>query len=401
MKFEFRGFDQEGNFKIGIIEAVNKETAINLLHNQNILVTYIKPVTEIKPLIILEKISYLDKAFFCRALQYLLAAGISLDESLKTIAQQTSKIAFRRIIEEVYEDVLAGLPFSQALEKFPEIFEKSVVRLIRIGELSGNLEEVLGSLSAHYENQHRLRTKIISAMFYPAMVLAIFLVTMYVLFFNVIPKIAAIFEENNLELPAFTKYTFMVSKFFADYGLYLVIFIIFLIYLLWQYLRSEEGALFLYNFLTNFPVFGPLLKEVNVLNIIESLTFLIKGGLPIAESLKIISESLSNPYYKNALEFIAEETAKGKSIADTFNAFPDLFQPLVVQSFYAGEKAGNLYKALTTIQNYLYNSIETKLLNISELIQPIMIIFLAGGLILLELTLIIPIQQLSRLATFQ
>lgn len=396
MRFEFRGFDQEGNFKSGIISAKDRDTAISVLQNQGILVTYIKPISEIKPLLILGGVSYLDLAFFCRALKFLLKSGVSLDESLKALAQQVSKPQFRRIIEEIYESVLAGLPFSQALEKFSDIFEKTMVRLIRIGEISGNLEEILDNLANHYENQNKLRNKIIGAMIYPALVLLIFLVTMFVLFTQVIPKIAGIFEENNLELPTFTKYMALVSNFLLNYGIYVLLFVIFLIYVLIQYLKTEEGKLFIYNLLASFPLFGPLLQEINNLSILESLTFLIKGGLPIAESLKIVSESMTNPYYKNALEFIAEETSKGKSIGDSIKNFPDLFTPLVIQAFYTGEKTGNLYNVLNIIKEHLSTNIEFKISNISEYIQPFIIIILAIGLVVLELSLILPIQQLSR-----
>ena len=396
MRFEFRGFDQKGNFKVGTISAEDKNKAINLLQEQGILVTYIKPLSEVKPLILWGGVSYLDLAFFCSSLKFLLKGGVSLDEALKSLSQQISKASFKRVIEELYESVLAGLPLSQAMEKFSDIFEPTMVRLVRIGELSGNLEDVLETLSNHYENQHRLRTKIINAMFYPAIVLMTFLITMFVLFFEVIPKISSLFEENNLELPAFTKYMIMVSKFLINYGVYFLLFVIFVIYILVQYFRTEEGKLAIYNFLSGFPIFGQLIKEINVLTILESLSFLIKGGLPIAESLKIVSESISNPYYKSALEFIADETNKGKSIYESIKNFPDLFQPFVITSFQVGEKAGNLYNSLNVMKEFISQSLENKLANITELIQPIIIVILAVGLIFLELSLILPIQQLSR-----
>lgn len=396
MKFEFRGFDQEGNFKTGIITANDKDNAISILQNQGLLVTYIRPISETKPLFIFGGISYLDLVIFCRSLKFLLQGGIPLDEALKTLTQQIQKYQFRRIIEEIYENVLAGLPLSQSLEKFSNIFEKSMIRLIRIGEISGELEGVLDTLANHYENQSKLRNKVIGAMIYPALVLLIFLVTMFVLFTQIIPKIAGIFEENNLELPTFTKYMVLISNFILNYWIYLLLFIIFIIFTLIQYFKTEEGKLFIYNFFAKVPLFGMLLKDINNLDILESLSFLIKGGLPIAESLKIVSESISNPYYRNALEFIAEETSKGKSLGDSIKNFPDLFHPMTIQAFYTGEKTGNLYNVLQVIKDYLYMNIEFKISNISEYIQPFMIVILAIGLIILELSLIIPIQQLSR-----
>jgi len=395
-KFEFRGFDKEGNFKVGIIEAVDKESAIKILHNQNLVVTYIKELGEIRPLITWGRVSLLDLAFFYRALNYLLKAGTSLDEAIKSLASQTNKLSFKRVLEDVYNNIIAGLPLSRSLEKYTDIFEKSATRLIRIGELSGNFEEVLENLAKHYENQYKFRTKLIQSMYYPAMVLLIFLVTMFVLFFNVIPKISNLFKENNLTLPLVTQYFVMVSEFLVHNGIYVLLFLIFLIYVTIEYFRSEEGKLVLYNLLVDLPVFGILLKEIQILNFLESLSYLIKGGLPISESLKIVGESITNPYYKSAILFIAEETEKGKPISLSISNFPDLFPGLVQQAFATGERTGNLYNSLITIIDYYTADIENRTNNLAEAIQPLMVIILAVGLVFVEMSLLLPISQLAK-----
>jgi type IV pilus assembly protein PilC len=398
-KFEFRGFDKEGNFKVGIIEAVDKESAIKILHNRNLVVTHIKELGEIRTLITWGMVSLLDLAFFYRALNYLLKAGTSLDEAVKSLASQTNKLSFKRVLEDVYNNIISGLPLSQSLEKHTNIFEKSATRLIRIGELSGNLEEVLENLAKHYENQHKFRTKLIQSMYYPAIVLLIFLVTMFVLFFNVIPKIANLFKENNLTLPLVTQYFVMVSEFLVNNGIYVLLFLIFLIYVIIEYFKSEEGKLLLYNFLANMPVFGVLLKEIQILNILESISYLIKGGLPISESLKIVGESITNPYYKSAILFIAEETEKGKPISLSISNFPDLFPGLVQQAFATGERTGNLYNSLITIIDYYSADIENRTNNLAEAVQPLMVIILAVGLVFVEMSLLLPISQLARSLT--
>ena len=395
-KFEFRGYDKEGNFKTGTITAVDRESAIKLLHNQNLVVTYIKELSEIKPLITWGKVSLLDLAFFCRALNYLLKSGTSLDEAVKSLANQTSKLNFKRVLEDVYNNIISGLPLSQALEKYPDVFDKSMTRMIRIGEISGNLEEILESLAKHFENQHKLRTKLIQSMYYPIIVILIFFVIIFVLFFNVIPKIANLFKENNLTLPLITQYFVDISQFLINNGIYLLLFLIFLIYALFEYFRTEEGKLLLYNFLGNLPFFGPLLKEIQILNFLESFSYLIKGGLPIAEALKIVGESTSNPYYRSAIMFIAEETEKGKPIDLSISNFPDLFPGLVRQAFATGEKTGNLYNSLITISEYYTADLENKTNALNEAIQPILVVILAIGLIFVEASLIIPITQLAK-----
>ncbi len=395
-KFEFRGFDKEGNFKVGIIQAVDKESAIKTLHSQNLVVTFIKEVGEIQPLITWGNISLLDLAFFYRALKYLLKSGTSLDEAIKSLANQTNKLNFKRVLEDVYNNILAGVPLSQSLEKHPSIFDKSAIRLIRIGELSGNLEEVLENLAKHYENQHKFKTKLIQSMYYPIIVILIFLVTMFVLFFNVIPKIANLFKENNLTLPLVTQYFVIISEFLVNNGIYVLLFLIFVIYILVEYFRSDEGKLVLYNFLSNLPIFGILLKEIQILNFLESLSYLIKGGVPISESLKIVGESTTNPYYKSAVLFIAEETEKGKPISLSLSNFSDLFPGLVQQAFATGERTGNLYNSLITIIDYYTADLENRTNNLTEALQPLMIVILAAGLVFVEMSLLLPISQLAK-----
>ena len=396
MKFQFRGFDQEGNFKSGVITAESKEEAVKILQTQNIVVTYIFPVEGIKIPALFGRITFKDLAMFCRSMIYFLRSGFTLDESIKTLSLQTPNERLRSILQEVYNDVLAGLPLSQALEKFPDVFDPSMTKLIRIGEISGTLEKVFENLGNHFDRQERFRSKIINSLYYPAIVFVIFIATMLVLFLGVIPKISDMFKENNIPLPGITMFFQSITNVLINYGIYIALFIIFVIYLLYNYSKTDEGKLALYNFLANIPVIGPMLKEVYILRFIEYFGFLLEGGVPIPESLEIVGESMDNPYYKNAILFISEETKKGKSISDTIQGFPDLFPPLVIQTISTGEKTGQLKSMVNSARDYYIHELEIKTGTISELIQPIIIVVMAIGLVLLELSLLLPIMSLTR-----
>ena len=396
MKFQFRGFDQEGNFKSGVITAESKEEAVKILQTQNVVVTYIFPVEGIKIPALFGRITFKDLAMFCRSMIYFLRSGFTLDESIKTLSLQTPNERLRSILQEVYNDVLAGLPLSQALEKFPDVFDPSMTKLIRIGEISGTLEKVFENLGNHFDRQERFRSKIINSLYYPAIVFIIFIATMIVLFLGVIPKISDMFKENNIPLPGITMFFQSITNVLINYGIYIALFIIFVIYLLYNYSKTDEGKLALYNFLANIPVIGPMLKEVYILRFIEYFGFLLEGGVPIPESLEIVGESMDNPYYKNAILFISEETKKGKSISDTIQGFPDLFPPLVIQTISTGEKTGQLKSILNSTRDYYINELEIRTGTISELIQPIIIVVMAIGLVLLELSLLLPIMSLTR-----
>lgn len=396
MKFEFRGFDKEGNFKSGIIEANNQQEAVILLQNQGVVVTYISQPSAPKFLLIFSKVSLLDLAFFCRSFAYLIKAKTPLDEAIKTLSYQVTKNQLKLILEDIYQQILSGVPLSEALEKYPETFPNSMIKLIKIGEISGKLEEVFNNLSEHFENQHKLFTKVIQSMYYPIIVILIFIATLLFIFFQVIPQISKIFIENNINLPAITQNFLLISNFLINYWYYLIAGLIVFLYAIFEFFKSDEGKLLLYNFFVNFPVLGKLLKEIYLISFLESLVFLIKGGLPISESLKIVSQSITNPYYKNAINYLAEETRRGKSISESIKIFPDLFPPFVVQAFSTGEKTGELSNTLITILDYYKFDVNNRTANLSEAIQPIIIIILAIGLIFIEASLIIPISELTK-----
>jgi len=396
MKFQFRGFDQEGNFKSGVITAESKEEAVKILQTQNVVVTYIYPLEIEKIPALFGRITFKDLAMFCRSMIYFLRSGFTLDESIKTLSLQTPNEKLRSILQEVYNDVLAGLPLSQALEKFPDVFDPSMTKLIRIGEISGTLEKVFENLGDHFDRQERFRSKIINSLYYPAIVFIIFIGTILVLFLGVIPKITNMFEENKIPIPPITMFFQMMTHILINYGVYIILFIIFALYIIYNYSKTEEGKLAMYNFFVNIPIVGPMLKEVYILRFIEYFGFLLEGGVPIPESLEIVGESMDNPYYKNAILFISEETKKGKSISDTIQNFPDLFPPLVIQTISTGEKTGQLKSILNSTRDYYINELEMKTATISELVQPIIVVIMAVGLVLLELSLLLPIMSLTK-----
>ncbi|MCS7184087.1 MAG: type II secretion system F family protein [Patescibacteria group bacterium] len=396
MKFEFRGFDRDGNFKTGIIEAETQEQAVNLLQNQGVVVTYLSKPSVPKFLVSFGKISLLDLAFFCRSFNFLLKSKTPIDEAVKSLSYQVNKQNFKNILEDVYQEIIAGVPLSESLAKHTETFPSSMTKLIKIGEISGKLEEVFENLANHFENQHKLLTKVIQSLYYPAIVILIFIATIGFIFFNVIPQLSKIFIENNIPLPKITQNFLNISNFFFSYWYYLLVGLIIFVYFLIEFFRSDEGKLLLYNFFSNFPIVGPLLKEIYIISFLESLIFLIKGGLPLSESLEIVSQSITNPYYKNAITHLSEETKRGKSVSESIKIFPDLFPPFVVQSFATGEKTGELANTLATILEYYNLEVNNRTANLSEAIQPLIIIILAIGLIFIEASLIIPISELTK-----
>jgi type IV pilus assembly protein PilC len=395
-KFEFKAFTREGKLKEGIISAESKESALKILQEQELLVSYL---AEKKPTFILSflrKPGIKDLYLFTRQLSYLIKAKTPLDEAIKSLSETTTNYLFRPILIEIYNDLVSGIQFSSTLSRFPDIFNDYYIGMIRVGESIGSLDEILDYLSDHLNNQLRFKNRIIQASIYPIIVLVLFLGVLLALFYFVIPQITKMFVENNLPMPTITKIFQAISNFILNLGIFVLIIIGSLIYYLNQYFNTREGKLVLFRFVHNLPIFGPLVKNLYVSQFLESLHYLIKGGVPIVEALKIIKSSIAHPLYESALETIIEDVKKGKPLSESMSQFPEIFSSLIIEGMKTSEKTGQLAEITFTIFNFYNETVENQVAGLGEALQPILIILLGAGLGLLEASLLIPLLTLTK-----
>ena len=394
-KFEFKAFTREGKLKEGIISAESKESALKILQEQELLVSYLAE-KKLKPAYFFRKPKIKDLYIFTRQLSYLIKAKTPLDESVKSLSETTTNPYLRSILIEIYNDLVSGISFSHSLSRFPDLFNNYYVGMIKIGESVGGLDEILDYLASHLNNQIRFRNRILQASIYPALVLLIFVLVMIALFYFVIPQITKMFVENNIPLPLVTKIFQAISDFILKFGIFALIIFIAFVYYLVQYLKTREGKLVLFNVVNNLPIFGPLLKNLYSAQFLESLYYLIQGGVPIIESLEIIKSSIAHPIYESALEFIIEDVKRGKPLSESMSQFPEIFPSLIIEGMKTSEKTGQLTEITLIIFNFYNETIESQAANLGEALQPILIVFLGVGLGLLEASLLIPLLSLTK-----
>ncbi len=393
-KFEFKAFTPEGKLKEGVLKAENREQALKILQEQNLLVTYL--TEEKKRPIFFQKPGLKDVYLFTRQLAYLISAQTPLGEAIKTLSESAPNKSFRDILIEIYNEIIGGVQFSLALSRFPDIFDSYYIGMVKIGESAGALDETLLYIANHLEAQIKSRNRIIQALIYPAIVVAIFLVVMFTLFYYVIPQIANIFVENNIPIPSVTKFFQDIANFIKNFGLFLIVILIALVYYAFEYFKTREGRVFFLNLVEEMPVFGPLLRNIYVSQFLESLQYLIRGGVPLVEALDIIKNTINHPAYESAINYTIEEIKKGKPLSELLSEFPNLFHPIVITAFKTAEKTGQLSYITFTILRYYDETIEAQINNLSEALQPILIIVLAFALGFLELSLLIPLLNLTK-----
>ncbi len=396
MKFEFKAFTQEGEFKRGIISASSKEEALKILQDQGYLVTYLAEARSRILEIFIRKPSLNDVYLFSRQLAYLIKAQTPLDEAIKSLSETSQNAYLRDVLIQVYNDLISGVPFSKALERFPEVFNDYYVGMIKIGESVGTLDETLEYLAKHLENQIKFKNKAVQALIYPSIVLAMFIVVMLVLFTYVIPQITKIFVENNIPLPAITLFFQKISDFLINFGFFFAIILVFFFYYLYKYFQTREGRYMFFNFVNFLPILGPLFKNIYTAQFLESLYYLIRGGVPLVQALDIIKNSIAHPAYENALGFMIEEVKKGRPLSGAMEDFPDIFPRIVIEGMKTAEKTGQLTEITFTIFSFYNETIETQFASLGEALQPILILILGGGLGFLEASLLIPLLNLTK-----
>jgi len=395
-KFEFKAFTPEGKLKEGIISAESKEAALKALQEQELLVT---SLSEKKPTPItyfFQKPRLKDVYIFTKQLSYLTKAKTPLDESIRSLSETTINPYFRRVLIEIYNDLISGIPLSTSLSRFPDIFDTYYIGMIKVGESIGSLDEVLDYLAFHLNNRMKFKNRIIQALIYPTMVLVLFLGVLLALFYFVIPQIAKMFVENNIPMPTVTKIFQAISDFIIRFGLFVLIILGLLIYYLYQYFKTREGKLALFKTVNNLPIFGPLIKNLYTGQFLESFYYLIKGGVPITEALEIVKTSIAHPLYESAIEAMIEDVKKGKPLSESMSQFPELFSSLIIEGMKTAEKTGQLGEITLTIFNFYNETIENQMANLGESLQPILIIVLGAGLGLLEASLLIPLLTLTK-----
>lgn len=399
MKFSFQGFDQQGEFKKGVIEAPSRDLALLNLQNQGILVTQLKEKKEKEWLKTVFKPSLKDLAFFTRQISLLLDAQVPVREAIEALYRQTSHPILKATAYEIYNDLIGGLPLSQSFAKHSDLFSEYYVRMVQVAEISGNLASTFEYLANFLEKADALRKKTISVLTYPTLVLIIFFTVMSILFFWVVPSIAQLFQQANVEMPFLTRMFLEISQFLINYWIYWLAFLIGFAYLLSLYLKTPEGKEFLDQAILTIPIINQSFKNSYLAKISETLTMLIKGGVPLAESIQIASRVVENVHYQKALALTANNILKGGKISDYLKNFPELFPEDYVQILATAEKTGRIAQMSEKLADYYQSATERVLLSLTDILQPILILILGIGLGLMELSIMLPIFKLTKVVS--
>lgn len=387
-KFRYVTVDQTGRQHKGTFESASFQTAMEELRAKDL---WIIELFDIATNIMSRELKFgapkvKTEIFtvFCRQLATMYKAGISLVEAVRILGEQTQGKSFKKILVEVVEEMQRGTQFSVAAGSHPSIFGTVFISMVRAGEASGNLDEMLERLAKFFEKEHNTKEKVKSAMIYPVImgVMAIVVVTIMMIF--VIPKFVANFEAMGIELPLPTKVVISISGWIQTYWFFVPV-IMFMPSLLVKLIKKYPKGYYAIDYLKlKVPVFGELQHKQAIARFSRTFSSLFAAAIPMLQAMTIVAKVVDNVVIAKIIEESREGLRSGQSIAEPFRR-TWLFPPMVVQMMATGEKSGSLDSMLEKVADFYENDVDTMADRLKSLLEPLMIVFLTlivGGIVL-------------------
>jgi type IV pilus assembly protein PilC len=404
MKFKWKGLEKN-NFAEGEIEAEEKDDAIYLLKEQGVTITTIEPIG--KPpkkkkaprKSSSAKISDKELLLFTKKLATMMKAGLAIVPALEMLKVQNENPSFAPIIDELLLQINAGVPLSQCLEKHPNLFDNVYVNLIKAGEASGNLDTFLDRITYALEKSIKIKKAIKSAMMYPIILLIVAFTVVGVMMVFVVPVFVDIFADAGIELPPATKIVMAASDFLRSWAAPIFFVSVYLGFkFLKKVLQSNEALMMKFDkYLMKAPVLGKLVSDSIMARMAMVLANLIAGGVNLVEALEIVKNSISNSKIQFSLEKVKREIFSGRPFSKSLRETSD-FPETMCGFIEVGEETGKLNEMLGTVAVYYEEEFDDSVDAFSQLLEPIMIVFLGVVIGFILVAMYTPIFQMGSTA---
>jgi type IV pilus assembly protein PilC len=397
--FKYVAKDRLGKTLTAVLEAKDRAGAVDILRKKDLIIISVSDESPRAwpPLGIFsrkKKIRLDDLVMFARQLATMVDAGITLVAALDILGEQIDNKTFGAIILSVRNDVETGSSLSAALAKHKKVFSPLFINMVRAGESSGMLDDILDRLSQYLEKTSSLQKKVRSAMIYPAIVSAMALGITLILLLKVVPIFKDIFSGFGAKLPMPTEIMINLSNALQHYFVFIVLAVIGIFFLFRMYVRTEKGRLRFDGFLLNVPIFGILLRKVAISKFSRTLSTLIKSGVPILSALEIVGKTSGNKTVEAAVDNVRKNVREGESIAAPL-AKSGVFPTMMTRMVSVGERSGELEKMLSKIADFYDEQVDTAVSGLTSIMEPLIIAFLGIVIGSVVIAMFLPIFKLT------
>ncbi len=399
MKFKYQARNKEGEMQAGVVDAANRDSAVNILSSHELFILKLeaaeKPHWYDRLSGYFSGVKRNDMVIFTRQLATLLEARLSLNRALSTLEEQTQNPTLKEAVFRISQDVDSGLAFSQALERQGEIFSPFLVSLVRSAEVTGNLDQVAKFIADFTEREATLVSKARSAMIYPMIVIALFLLVGGLMVAVVFPQIGPIFENSGVEMPLLSRVMIGSGTFLSQWWFLFLIGFVILGVMIADYIRTPEGKAFTDDLKVRMPLVRKVFLPVTITRFANAAAMLSKGGVPVAQAMEIVGETVDNVLYRDLLHEVSQDVRQGMALSDAIAKHPDYFPALVPQMLAVGETTGQLDEILLRISNFYGREADSVVNNLVELIQPVLMIGIGLMVGLLFASILMPLYKLT------
>jgi general secretion pathway protein F len=400
--FEYTALDVQGRERKGLIEGDTPKHVRQLLRDKQLLPLDIQETAKQEAKqgrrrrFMRRGLSSLDLALLTRQLATLLRSGLPLEETLQAVAEQTEKPRVQRIVLGVRSKVVEGHPLADGLRDFPQAFPEIYRATVSAGEQSGKLDQVLERLSDYTESRQVMGQQVSNALVYPIVLLVLSCGIVSFLLAYVVPQVVAVFESSNQELPVATRILIDMSDLIRHYWFYALIVIGAMVWGFRRWLKAPEARLRFDRFLLRVPVAGKLIRGLNTGRFSRTFSILTASAVPVLEALRISAEVVTNMPMKRAVEEAALRVREGAPIGRSLAA-RKLFPPMMIHLISSGESSGELEKMLERAATNQEREMDGLLANMTNLLGPMMVVFMGGVVMFIVVALLLPIFQLNDL----
>ena len=396
--FKYKIRDKHGRASTGTIEGETRESVASHFKQMGYMPILIEEQTpgirNFNPFQrFFNRVSQEELIVFTRQLMTLQGAGVAILVSLGSITEQIANPYFKRIIEEIINDIESGKSFSAAISRFPSVFSNIYINMIRSGEAAGIMDEVLDRLATLMEHERETNMRVQQAIRYPLLVVMVIFIAFPILVMFIIPKFSALFARFHTELPLPTKILLGVHFVISHYWLFIILAIIVLVFGFKRFIDTKSGRYVWDSVKLKMPVFGKIFLKISLSRFSRMTALLTSSGIPIIDTLEIVRDSLGNRVITNAVDNIIHGISEGKGIAEPMK-LSGLFPSIVVQMVKIGEETGKINELLLKVSDYYDSQVDYAVRNLTVLIEPVLIFALGMMVLTMALAIFMPMWNL-------
>ncbi len=390
-----------GEAKSGTLEAKDKHELVKALHQEGFVLIEANLETEKKKLKnikisipFLNRVKLSDKILFTRNLRVMISAGIPLSRSLRILALQSRSEKFASALTEITKKINKGKGFAEALSCHPDVFSDLFFSMVKVGEESGTLEEVLDNLTCQMEREQTLRSNVIGALIYPAVIVVAMTIIGFLMLILIVPQLAATFDDMGADLPVTTQFIINFGSFAAAKWYLFILGTIISSWIFQVFLKTATGKKMMAAFLLKVPIISTLVKKINAAYIVRTLSSLTASGVPIVRALEIISEAVGNFYFKESIVQAMKKVEKGIKLSEALKPYQNLYPFMVVQMLEVGEESGQTSEVLGKLADFFEEEVAATTKNLSAVIEPALMLVVGGAVGFFAISMIQPMYSM-------